>query len=64
MTDETDEFRFLQYLPSEDSAAKIGDFPEDILSQYKYNSSPRGCALIIRRVFPEFSSYKESLTQQ
>ena len=50
MTDETDESRFLQ-LSSEDSAQKIGYFPEDILNQYKYNSSPRGFALIIRRVF-------------
>ena len=51
MTDETDESRFLQ-LPSEGSAPKIGNFPEDILTQYKYNSSPRGCAIIIRWVFP------------
>ena len=41
MTDETDESRFLHF-PSEDSAQKIGYFPHDILTQYKYNSSPKG----------------------
>ena len=54
--EETDESHFLQ-LPSEGSAPTIGYSPEDILTNYKYDSSPRGFALIMRRVLTEFSSY-------
>jgi len=64
MTDQTDESRFLQFEPSEEQegAEKIGYFPEDILTQYKYNSSPRGCALIISNEdFPASSSYRPRL---
>ena len=62
MMEETDESQFRQ-LPSNDPAPKIGYSPEDILTQYKYNSSPRGCAIIIRWSFPEFPSCNKSLTQ-